>query len=159
MPKPIILTFVACYLPGYKSGGPVRSISDDIEDILCASPESVGVQDWFDPLPNVRFVSCKPFRFLFRYRYSNLLREPEMFSPDVIFWGPPFVTILALSMPKSHFSREPRKNDFTIWPEFDKPRSTKVLERTVINEGPAIFRIPSVYSGPIPRKEPKATDR
>lgn len=28
MPKPTILTFVASYLPGYKSGGPVRSISN-----------------------------------------------------------------------------------------------------------------------------------
>ncbi len=58
---------------------------NDIESILCASPESVGVQDWFDSLQNVRFVNCKPFRFLFRDRDTELLRELEMFSPDVIF--------------------------------------------------------------------------
>ncbi len=28
MPKPIILTFVGCYLPGYKAGGPVRTIAN-----------------------------------------------------------------------------------------------------------------------------------
>lgn len=64
---------------------PRMSRHNDIESILCASPESVGVQDWFDPLPNVRFVNCKPFRFLFRNRDTELLRELEMFSPDVIF--------------------------------------------------------------------------
>lgn len=33
MPKPIILTFVDCYLPGYKSGGPVRTISNMVEQL------------------------------------------------------------------------------------------------------------------------------
>ena len=28
MPKPIILVFVGCYLPGYKAGGPIRSIAN-----------------------------------------------------------------------------------------------------------------------------------
>lgn len=64
---------------------PRMSKHDDVEGILCASPESVGVQDWFDPLPNVRFVNCKPFQFLFRHRDTELLRELEVFSPDVIF--------------------------------------------------------------------------
>lgn len=58
---------------------------DDVEAILCASPESIGAQDWFAPMPNVRFVSCKPFRFLFPRRDVELLRELEGFSPDVIF--------------------------------------------------------------------------
>ena len=31
MSRPIILTFVHCYLPGYKSGGPVRSIANLVE--------------------------------------------------------------------------------------------------------------------------------
>ena len=30
MSKPIILAFVGCYLPGYKSGGPVRSIANTV---------------------------------------------------------------------------------------------------------------------------------
>jgi len=55
----------------------------DVEAILCATPDSIGVSDWFDPMPNVRFVSCKPFRFL--HYDAKLLRELEKFSPDVIF--------------------------------------------------------------------------
>ncbi len=58
---------------------------NDVEAILCASPDSVGVQDWFDSISNVRFVSCKPFRFLFLHRDVALLEELERFSPDVIF--------------------------------------------------------------------------
>jgi len=58
---------------------------DDVETILCATPEPIGVSDWFDLMPNVRFASCKPFRFLFPHRDVALLRELERFSPDVIF--------------------------------------------------------------------------
>ena len=58
---------------------------EDVEAILCASPESIGVQDWFDPMPNVGFVSCKPFRFLFSRPDVALWERLERFSPDVIF--------------------------------------------------------------------------
>jgi len=34
---------------------------NDVEAILCASPESIDVQSWVNSMPNVRFVSCKPF--------------------------------------------------------------------------------------------------
>ena len=57
----------------------------DVEAILCASPDSIGLQDWFNSMPNVRFVSCKPFRFLFSYRDVELLNKLKRFSPDVIF--------------------------------------------------------------------------
>ena len=57
----------------------------DTEAILCALPKSLRVQNWFEPLPNVKFVSCKPFRFLFSHHDIELLRELEEFSPDVIF--------------------------------------------------------------------------
>ncbi len=57
----------------------------DVEATLCATPKPLGVADWFDPMPNVRFVSCKPFRFLFWHHDVELLRELERFSPDVIF--------------------------------------------------------------------------
>ena len=55
----------------------------DVEAVLCASPDSIGVQDWFDFIPNVRFVNCKPF--LFSRRDAELLWELERFFPDVIF--------------------------------------------------------------------------
>ena len=64
---------------------PLMAKHDDVGAILCASPKSIGLQDWFDPMPNVRFVSCKPFRFLFSYRDAELLQELEKFSPDVLF--------------------------------------------------------------------------
>lgn len=57
---------------------------DDVEAILCATSDSIGVQDWFNPMPNVRFVHCKPFRFIFSHRDVELLRELEKFLPDVI---------------------------------------------------------------------------
>ncbi len=58
---------------------------DDVEAILCTTSDSIGVQDWFDPMPSVKFVSCKPFRFLLPPRDAELLRRLEKFSPDVIF--------------------------------------------------------------------------
>ena len=62
---------------------PIMAKHKDVEAILCASPESTGVQGWFGTLPNVRFMSCKSFRFM--YYDTNLLRELERFLPDVIF--------------------------------------------------------------------------
>jgi len=58
---------------------------EDVVAILCASPESIGVSGWFDSMPNIRCVSCKPFRFMFPHRDIEMLRELEMFAPDVIF--------------------------------------------------------------------------
>ncbi len=57
----------------------------DVKAILCASPDSISVQDWFDSMPNVRYLTCKPFRFLFQCHDTELLRELEKFSPDVVF--------------------------------------------------------------------------
>ena len=36
-----------------------------VKAMLCASPASLNVQNWFDPLPNVEFISCRPFHFFF----------------------------------------------------------------------------------------------
>ncbi len=58
---------------------------NDVDAILCAAPESTNIQDLFELMPNVRFVGCKPFRFLFRHRDIELLMELRRFSPDVIF--------------------------------------------------------------------------
>lgn len=64
---------------------PRMAAHHEVGAILCASPDSIGVQDWFDSIPNVRFVDCKPFRFLFRHHDAELLWELEKFLPDVIF--------------------------------------------------------------------------
>lgn len=76
------------------SGGPRKYLRNilprmaahpNVENILFALPESLKFQNWFYPMPNVRFVSCKPFRFHFSYRDVDLMRKLEEFSPDVIF--------------------------------------------------------------------------
>jgi glycosyltransferase involved in cell wall biosynthesis len=58
---------------------------EDIEAILCASPESIDISGWFDSMPNIRCVSCKPYRFMFPHRDTEMLKELELFAPDVIF--------------------------------------------------------------------------
>lgn len=57
---------------------------DEVESILCATPESLNIQDWFDVTTNVRFVDCKPFRFLSPVHDHKLLEELDAFSPNVI---------------------------------------------------------------------------
>ncbi len=56
-----------------------------VDTLLCASPASLNVQDWFNPLPKVEFVNCKPFRFLYHGVDYELEQNLEKFSPDVIF--------------------------------------------------------------------------
>ena len=31
--------------------------------LICASPEYLNVEDWFDPICNVNFGSCRVFRY------------------------------------------------------------------------------------------------
>lgn len=56
----------------------------NVESILCASPVSLKVQDWFEPYDKVKFVDCLPFR-LFGYNDTTLYQELEKFTPDVLF--------------------------------------------------------------------------
>jgi len=56
-----------------------------IEEILCATPPSINIREWFSFLPKVKFVTCKPYNFLhfsIDYKLKEILDE---FSPDVIF--------------------------------------------------------------------------
>lgn len=64
---------------------PIMAAHPDVEAILCATPASNGVSDWFGPMPNVKFVDCKPFRVLFPHHDAVLLREMKRYSPDAIF--------------------------------------------------------------------------
>lgn len=56
-----------------------------VEALLCASPPSINVKDWFEPLSNVEFVNCKPFRFICHSSHQELKQSLERFSPDVIY--------------------------------------------------------------------------
>ena len=64
---------------------PRMATHEDVEAILCATPASIGVSGWFDGIPNIRCASCNPFRFMLPSRDGEMLRELEMFAPDVIF--------------------------------------------------------------------------
>jgi glycosyltransferase involved in cell wall biosynthesis len=64
---------------------PLMTKHDDVEAILCVMPKSIDVQNWFDPIPNINFVTCRPFRFLHHRFDSQLHIHLEEFSPDVIF--------------------------------------------------------------------------
>jgi|SRR3989304_7128114 len=62
-----------------------RMVNDvNVKSILCASPASLKVQDWFEPYDNVKFMDCLPFR-IFGYNDKTLRQELEKFSPEVIF--------------------------------------------------------------------------
>jgi len=61
------------------------AVHSDVEAILCASPKSINVQDWFRFLPKVNFISCKPFNFVHYALEHELKKALEIFSPDVIF--------------------------------------------------------------------------
>lgn len=64
---------------------PRMAFNPAVENILCASPKALNVQIWFDQLPNVEFISCRPYHFLRCGLDINLKRNLEDFSPDVIF--------------------------------------------------------------------------
>ena len=64
---------------------PRLAANDDVEEMLCAAPESLNVHEWFDLDANVRFVTCNSFRFLSPFLDLTLLHELESFSPNVIF--------------------------------------------------------------------------
>jgi len=57
----------------------------EVEEVLCASPKSIKVQDWFRFLPKVNFISCKPFNFIHYALEHELKKALKIFSPDVIF--------------------------------------------------------------------------
>lgn len=56
-----------------------------VEAVLCALPQSLNMQDWFKPIFNITFVTCRPFRPLRRNSDSQLHMHLERFSPDVVF--------------------------------------------------------------------------
>jgi len=57
----------------------------EVEALLCISPESLYVQDSFEPLPNIEFMDFKPYGFFHHNSDPKLTQYLEKFSPDVIF--------------------------------------------------------------------------
>jgi len=64
---------------------PRMASNSAVEVVLCALPQSLNIQDWFEPISNVNFVTCRPFSPLRRSSDSQLHMHLERFSPDVIF--------------------------------------------------------------------------
>jgi len=56
-----------------------------IEEILCATPPSINIKDWFSFLPKVKFVICRPYNFLYFIPDYKLKKILDEFSPDIIF--------------------------------------------------------------------------
>ena len=59
--------------------------NSDVESLICASPASLKIADWFKSIPNAKFVNCKPFMPLSLRSEPDLKQSLDMFSPDVIF--------------------------------------------------------------------------
>ena len=91
---------------GGMSGGYKKYLSEilprmekhkNLEAILCATPNSIGVQDWFDPFTNIEFIRCRPFNYFKRNSDSELFRNLELFSPDIILIPDPTVYLFHFS--------------------------------------------------------------
>ena len=64
---------------------PRMAINPDIESILCAAPSSIDIQSWFSFLPKVKFITCKPFKWMYYTLDDDLKKSLKEFFPDVIF--------------------------------------------------------------------------
>ena len=64
---------------------PKIAVHSEVETMLCASPLSIDIQDWFGFLPKINFIACKPFNFIHYTPEHELKKALEIFSPDVIF--------------------------------------------------------------------------
>lgn len=64
---------------------PRMAKNQEIENILCATPPSINIKEWFSFLSKVKFVTCKPYKFLHFSPDYKLKKILDRFSPDVIF--------------------------------------------------------------------------
>ncbi len=64
---------------------PRMALHSDIESLLCISPSTLHVKKWFQPIPNVEFINCQPYRVVCYGEYPNIKKALERFSPDLIF--------------------------------------------------------------------------
>lgn len=64
---------------------PRMAASNNVEEILCATPSSMNVQSWFSFSPKVICIACKSFNFINYVPEREFKKTLEIFSPDVIF--------------------------------------------------------------------------
>lgn len=64
---------------------PRMAAHDKVASILCTAPYALNMQEWFHSIANVRFVGCKPVRFIGSGRDHGLFMELEAFDPEVVF--------------------------------------------------------------------------
>lgn len=64
---------------------PRLAASPEVEEILCASPASLGAEVWLRGTPKIKFVQCKPFRFMRHAPDAGLRSALDCFRPDVVF--------------------------------------------------------------------------
>jgi glycosyltransferase involved in cell wall biosynthesis len=60
---------------------------NDVEALLCVSPQGIDVSSWFEKLPKVEYATCSPltFRHLAHIPDSKMAECLRKFSPDVVF--------------------------------------------------------------------------
>ena len=64
---------------------PRMAASNSVDEILCTSPSSIDILSWFSFLPKVKFITCKPFKWMYYRPDDDLKKSLKEFSPDVIF--------------------------------------------------------------------------
>jgi glycosyltransferase involved in cell wall biosynthesis len=58
----------------------------EVASLLCATPAQLNIRKWVEPLSNVQFVDCRPFRFMNHTPDPQLTKYLEQFCPEVIFF-------------------------------------------------------------------------
>ncbi|MBI4858012.1 MAG: glycosyltransferase family 4 protein [Acetobacterium woodii] len=56
-----------------------------VESLLCASPMSIDVKEWFEPYDNIKFINIPPFSILGNRIDPEFKNHLGRFSPDVVF--------------------------------------------------------------------------
>lgn len=66
---------------------PRFDIHEDVDAILCLSPEGIDVSSWFDGLKKVDFDYCEPLNVASAASFSNrkISRRLRNYSPDIVF--------------------------------------------------------------------------
>lgn len=64
---------------------PRMAANNIVEGVLCATPSTIDIQNCFNFMPKVNFITCKSFNFIYYAPEYELKKALEKFSPGVIF--------------------------------------------------------------------------